>query len=189
MDVRVEGGTIVAKPTLRGVAATAGVSISTVSRYLKGELTLRPETEQKVLEAVRQHNYAPRPAGATPSLPRLQSFVLGVLVPDIGSPYFAKAASEVAQSARELNYSTLIASARNATHLANDIRHLLALPVDGIVCVGNLALNGEARSLLTSGVPVVAVAEEKPGFHVDTVVADDYAGAIYRISYRGPAAR
>jgi DNA-binding LacI/PurR family transcriptional regulator len=171
------------KATLQGVAATAGVSISTVSRYLKGELSLRPDTEEKVLDAIRHHNYAPHRASGTPNLPRVHTSVLGILVPDIGNPYFAAAASEVAQSARELNYSTLIASARNAAHLGDDIRRLRSLPVDGIVCIGNLALNSDAQNFLTSGIPVVAVAEEKPGFHVDTVVADDYAGAYQAASY------
>ncbi len=171
------------KATLQGVASSAGVSISTVSRYLKGELSLRPDTEAKVLDAIRHHDYAPRRAGGTPNLPRVHTSVLGILVPDIGNPYFAMAASEIAHSARELNYSTLIASARNATHLAEDIHRLRSLPVDGIVCIGNLTLNSDAKDFLTSGIPVVAVAEEKPGFHVDTVVADDYAGSYQAASY------
>ena len=47
------------RPTLHDVAACAGVSIATVSRVLNGTGIIRPETEARVREAVRQLGFRP----------------------------------------------------------------------------------------------------------------------------------
>jgi len=46
---------------LRGVAARAGVSVSTASRALRGEQRVRPETRQRVEAAARDMGYQPHP--------------------------------------------------------------------------------------------------------------------------------
>lgn len=45
--------------TVRDVAQLAGVSVATVSRVLSGANPVRPETKQRVLNAVSRYGYQP----------------------------------------------------------------------------------------------------------------------------------
>src|SRR5579871_5713214 len=72
--------------TIREVAAKAGVSIATVSYVLNGSRRVRPQTEQRVLWAARELGYAPNLAAK--SLVSGRSSIVGLVVPDIGNPFF-----------------------------------------------------------------------------------------------------
>ena len=48
-----------ANVTLKDVAAKAGVSYQTVSKVLNGRAQVRPETQERIWEAVRELNYTP----------------------------------------------------------------------------------------------------------------------------------
>jgi LacI family transcriptional regulator len=65
-------------PTIYDVARTAGVSIASVSRVLNGNRNPRPETRQKVLEAVAELGFVPDGAARALSV-RLKE-VVGVVV-------------------------------------------------------------------------------------------------------------
>jgi len=70
------------KPTIRDIAAVAGVSASTVSRVLNNQETsikVTPETKEKIMAAVRQLDYSPNI-----NAKRLwadKTFTLGLVVP------------------------------------------------------------------------------------------------------------
>ena len=49
------------QPTIRDVAARAGVSHQTVSRVINGEASVRPGTRALVLKAIDEMNYVPNP--------------------------------------------------------------------------------------------------------------------------------
>ena len=65
------------KATINDVAAHAGVSIKTVSRVLNGEQAVRPDTRQRVREAVEALNY--RPSRSARSLASGRSYLIGLL--------------------------------------------------------------------------------------------------------------
>ncbi len=70
---------------IKEIAAVAGVSIATVSRYLSGK-TIRPAYRARVMEALSGLDYRPN-LGAR----RLRSGdagLIGLVVPDIGNPFF-----------------------------------------------------------------------------------------------------
>lgn len=64
-------------PTIYDVAKRAGVSIATVSRALNGRSYLRPETRERVLQAVRELHFVPN--GAARGLSSGSQRVLGLL--------------------------------------------------------------------------------------------------------------
>src|ERR1700755_28954 len=61
------------------VAARAGVGVATVSRVLNGRANVRPDTRDKVLEAIEALKYRPSPTARNLSLRR--THVIGVVVP------------------------------------------------------------------------------------------------------------
>ncbi len=48
--------------TLEEVAKLAGVSRSTASRVANGQPGVSPETRERVLRIIREHNYQPNPS-------------------------------------------------------------------------------------------------------------------------------
>src|SRR5258708_29973399 len=72
--------------TIKEVARKAGVSTATVSYVLNDARKVRPETQKRVLVAARRLGYTPNTAAR--SLAAGRSSTLGLVVPDIGNPFF-----------------------------------------------------------------------------------------------------
>jgi LacI family transcriptional regulator len=85
------------RPTIRDVAARAGVSVPTVSRVLAGNYPVAPPTRSKVLRAMRELDYvvnahARALAGATTK-------TVAFVVDDVTGPFYAYIARGVEQQA------------------------------------------------------------------------------------------
>lgn len=75
-----------AKVTIYDVAKKAGVSKSTVSRYLGGRFhELSPKTRQKIKQVIDELQY--RPNNLARGLKNSRSYLIGALVADITNPY------------------------------------------------------------------------------------------------------
>lgn len=72
--------------TIREVARNAGVSVATVSRAIRNEGKIRPETRRKVLEVVRKLNYHVD-MGAR-SLVKKQTKSIGLCICNICNPFY-----------------------------------------------------------------------------------------------------
>lgn len=75
--------------SLREVARVAGVSTSTVSRYVKGELKVTADTSERINNAIAEVGWRPK----VKNDPRLDSVVL--LIPSLTNPFFAYLADEI----------------------------------------------------------------------------------------------
>jgi len=71
------------KPTIRDVAAEAGVSIATVSRALNGRAPIAPETARRVQAAVQALGFRANRTGR--ELRAGSSRTVGVLIPSLAS--------------------------------------------------------------------------------------------------------
>jgi LacI family transcriptional regulator, galactose operon repressor len=78
------------QPTIREVAAAAGVSISTVSRVAGGSARVAGETRAKVLAAMASVGYQPNAAARAMRTNKTKT--IGFLMPDIANPVFSKVA-------------------------------------------------------------------------------------------------
>ncbi len=74
--------------TIHDIALRAGVSPSTVSRVVNGNIAVNPEKRQAVLAAIEALHY--RPNIIAQGLARGRSRAVGVLVEEIGVPYFGQ---------------------------------------------------------------------------------------------------
>jgi DNA-binding LacI/PurR family transcriptional regulator len=158
---------------LEDVANLAGVAKSTVSRILIGEKTLsiRPETRQRVLDAVRELAY--RPNQRARSLRTRQSFSLGLVVPEIDNPAFITIIQGAQRAALERDYSLLVSYVDKHYPDRELFRRLVNDNQVGgllVTTVQNPALTEDLKAL---GVPYVLVNRDLyNGAHKVTV---DYA--------------
>ena len=74
------------RTTIRDIARAAGVHVSTVSRVINssGDVAVRPETRQRILDAARELQY--RPNAIARGLKLAVTGTLGLLVPSLRNP-------------------------------------------------------------------------------------------------------
>jgi DNA-binding LacI/PurR family transcriptional regulator len=161
-------------PTLRDVAAAAGVHLSTVSKVLgDGGITVRPETRQRILDAARELRYRPNASARGLRLKRTGAF--GMLLPDFTNPVYATIVRGAVRRAEELGYVMLLAEIRGDAPDA--YRHLvLENRIDGLIVATARASSSLARELRNENVPHVFANRRVRGAH-RSVTVDDEAGA------------
>lgn len=92
--------------TIRDVAQLAGVSISSVSRYLKDPGSINPIAAVAVGDAIKKLDYTPNPFAQ--NLKRETTNVIAVLLPDISHTFFAKACRALEMLFYQNNYLVMI---------------------------------------------------------------------------------
>jgi DNA-binding LacI/PurR family transcriptional regulator len=161
---------------VRDVAAHAGVSTQTVSRVLNGHPHIRPETRQRVLDAIQALGY--RINNAARALGTSTSRTLGVVASDAAlyGPAEGIAALEAAARSEERWIATTYADASDASSVEAAVAHLLAQGVDGIVLVAPHTRTLEAATRAAPTLPVVAL-------HGGAGAATQAAGAALAVAH------
>jgi LacI family transcriptional regulator len=164
-------------PTIRDVAAAAGVSIKTVSRVANGDAHVAPATAQRVRAAIEQLGYRANPLAR--SLRTGRDRAIGLIVESIRDPFFASVIDAVEESAREAGLVLIIASAGlTANQERAVVTGLLHRSVRGLIIVPcHLDYRHERLRIGPGGIPVVFVDRPAAGLDADTVVIDNVDAA------------
>lgn len=164
----------VKRPTIVTVAEAAGVTDGTVSRALRGDPRVRPETRQRVLEAARRLGY--RPHLQARGLKQGRNGLLGVFC-DSGTwvlynDYFGRLLAGLASAAEADGQRLLLSFPRVRRRDDNPLHDEVRLAgledlgdgrVDGgLVLGGRLPRREELQQLRGAGVPVVWVSPDQP---------------------------
>ncbi|WP_083941765.1 LacI family DNA-binding transcriptional regulator [Sanguibacter suarezii] len=165
-------------PGMNDVAQAAGVSHQTVSRVLNDHPNVRPETRERVLEAIAQLGY--RRNSAARALVTRRSGTLGVVT--TGSFQFGPSRTLVAieEAAREAGYYISVATLRTVDSASMNVvlEHLMDQAVEGIVVIAPHAAVVDAVRAFHDRLPMVVVAAiPDPPESVTTVSVDQGLGA------------
>lgn len=162
--------------TIYDVAARAGVSAATVSRVLNGSGTVAPELVRRVRDAVKDLDY--RPNGVARNLRRRATRVWGLIISDIGNPFFTALVRGVEDAAHEAGYSLVLC---NSDEILAKERSYIQVAVDeqmaGVILTPSSEADSDLTPLLERSIPVVAVDRRLHRHDVDTVVGDNVRGA------------
>ncbi len=161
--------------SLRDVAQAAGVSVTTVSRFLNGTLDLPDRTRTAVEAAILQLNYQPNPHARR--LSRGRSDTIGLVIPDIATPFFATlvAAVEAEADRRGLGltlHATLNRRERELSYLQAVRRN----QVDGLIFVTNHPDDGTLAAAINASGQVVVLDEDVAGTSVPKLFCDNEQG-------------
>ena len=117
--------------TIKDVARLAGVSVSTISKYLNGGNVLE-ENAEAIRRAISELDYRVNPFAR--SLKTQRSKSIGVLLPDITAPFFGNVLTAMDKVLRENGYHSLISCYSSNHGLERDnLSFLLSAGIDGLI--------------------------------------------------------
>jgi LacI family transcriptional regulator len=167
----------VSLPTLRDVAAMAGVHPATASRALNpGTRSLiSARTADRVLRAAEQLGYQPNAVAR--SLRTSRSSSIGVVVPDLTNPLFPPIVRGIEDALAPHGYVLLIVNTDNdPAHEDRLIASLRSRSVDGLILATARLGHPLLRVPDAGGLPVVLANRRTEGLPFPSVTADDASG-------------
>ncbi|MEO7268374.1 MAG: LacI family DNA-binding transcriptional regulator [Knoellia sp.] len=160
------------RATIYSVAAAAGVSIATVSRVFQGTSTVAQGTRERVLAAADDLNYVP--LGAARSLAVSRHELLGLVLPELGGPYYSELLMGFESRASELGLGVIVVVTQGKPDPSRAIRQLMSR-VDAIAVLGS-DLDDAAIAQLATAKPILSLAGQ-PSEVIDSLAAENTASA------------
>lgn len=173
--------------TIKDVARMAGVSVSTVSKYINGG-NVRPENVEPIRSAIDALEFRVNPFAR--SLKTQRSRYIGILLPSITAPFFGSVVEALDKKLREHGYHSLISCYASSPGMERDnLQFLLGNGIDGLVYAPeDVTADVFYELTANSGIPVVQVDRKIQGVASDTVLVNNseatYA-AITRLMEKG----
>jgi len=163
--------------TIKEVARRAGVSVATVSYVLNDTRKVRPETEQRVVTAARALGYSPNSAAR--SLVSGRSSMLGLIVPDIGNPFFPEITKTFQEAASLAGMETIVMNTNYDVHRTRStVDRLVSLQVPGAAFLTSQVDPTVRKSIAERGIAAVYLDHGVAGPRA-SAVAIDYASGIH----------
>src|SRR2546428_5747364 len=170
--------------TIIDVARAASVHPSTVSRVLnrRAELSLLPETRQRVIAAARRLGY--RPSALARSLRLQRTFTLGMLVPNIDNPFFPPIIKGVEDTAHARGYNLVLCNTEDSSEREDAyLRVLRERQVDGILIASSFMADATIAELRRDRFPFVLVNRGTRGTDDLAVLVDNEKGVAAAIDH------
>lgn len=170
--------------TLKDVASRVGVHPSTVSRVLrdKENLKISVKTRDKILEAVKEMNYVPDFTARALRMKR--SFTIGLLVPDILNPYFARISRIIEQLGFEKRYTVIVCNTdEDQEKEILFLNQLISRGVDGIIIAPVQDSKEHIIDLIEKKIPVVLIDRIFEDLNTNAVITDDSNSIVKAMSH------
>jgi LacI family transcriptional regulator len=162
--------------TIRDVAEQAGVSVGTVSNALNRPNLVAEETRERILEAVEELGFV-RNAAAR-QLRGVRSAAIGLVVLDVGNPFFAEVARGVEDAATANGHLVILcSSAGDRTREDRQLRLLEEQRVAGVLMTPATPSVSRLHQVVRKrGTPIVLLDRRSARRDQCSVAVDDVAG-------------
>lgn len=159
--------------TLQDVARLAGVSASTVSRILNGQVD--SSRRDAVEAAIKKLRFKPNLVAK--SLRSGVSMAVGVLAQDFDNPYTSRAAKGVEDELMSGGYTPIVISGHWSRHgdETDRVRLLMSRKIDGLVVIGGRLSNDQLLDL-SEHQPTVVIGRECHGPRLRSLDVDQRLG-------------
>lgn len=170
--------------TIKDIAQQLKLSVSTVSRALRGNSEIKPETRLLVRELAAQLNYSPNPIAL--SLKEKKSRIIGVVVPEIANTFCAAtiAGIEDIAYARGYHVMTFQSHERYEREVSN-VKLLASRRIDGlIISISNSTREyGHLQEITEKRIPLVMFDRVCDSINTHKVVVNNYQGAFEAVRH------
>lgn len=171
------------RPTINDVAKLAGVSISTVSRYLKDPSQVSEKLGERIREAIKKLGYKPNKIAQ--GLRTGDSKMIGFIVPDITNPAFLTIVKGAEDFLRKKGYSFIIGG---TDHKSKDevviLESFIFHNVDGVIVTCTGYENKALKELIERyHLKLVFVDRRYPGIDAPYIGVDNFGGVARMVDY------
>jgi LacI family transcriptional regulator len=172
------------RPTMREVAAVAGVSLSTVSRVVNGGEGVRGDLVERVRDAVELLGYRHNLTASTLRRADRQSASIGLIFEDVSNPFFGAVHRGVEDAARERGVLTLVGSSDEDPGRERELAEAFgSRGVDGLIVASAVDDSSYLQRERAAGV-ALAFVDRPPNFlDADAVVSDHAGGARMAVAH------
>jgi LacI family transcriptional regulator len=173
-----------AHPTMRDVAALAGVGVMTVSRVVNDRGGVRPELVTRVWQAVEKLDYRHNFTARHLRLTGQPTATIGVLLEDVANPFAAELLRAVEDVVSEQDCLVLCASSdSDAARERVLLSAFSARRVDGLIIMPCGLDHRYLLAELRRGMQVVFADRPAPTVAADTVLSDNRGGARVAVEH------
>ncbi len=168
--------------SLRDVADRAGVSVGTVSHVLNHPERVSPALRDKVTAAIKELNFVR--SGAARQLRQGRSTMVGLVVLDIGNPFYTDPARAIEDTLAAAGLALVISSSdAEPEREARVLRTLIEQQVRGVIITPSEETPALLPMLRERGIPVVLLDSPGDVEGYPSVGVDDVAGGAMAVRH------
>jgi LacI family transcriptional regulator len=166
------------RPTMRDVAALAGVSLKTVSRVINAEPAVSTDLLARVQRAIEQLDYRPNLTASSLRRSDGKTATVGLVLEDLANPYSAAVTRAVEDAARPRGVTVVAGSVDEDPERERAlVRAFVARRVDGLIVAPTAADQSYLIADRRAGTGLVFVDRPPNHLDADAVVAANRSGA------------
>lgn len=175
------------KATLKQIAKELNVSVSTVSKALSNSPEISEPTKIKIQEFAKLKNY--KPNNVAINLKNRSTKTIGVIIPNILNPFFAKVFSGIEKKANEKGYNVITCISNES--LKKEI-HTMDMLSNGTIDGFILSISEETqkeqefkhfKETISEGVPIVMFDRISDEVNCDKVIVDDFDSSVNAVNH------
>ena len=170
--------------TIKDIARELVVSVSTVSRALNNDPSIRKETREKIQATAKRMGYVPNPVATNLKFGRTKT--IGVIVPEMSTPYAALVIDGIQDICYHNNYKVIIASSsEDAEKEGESLDIMMQFMIDGIIaCRCNYNENTELyQKIKEQHIPLVFYDRIPHNIEAPQVIVDDETKAFFLVEH------
>ncbi len=170
------------KATLKQIAKELNVSVSTVSKALSNSPEISEPTKIRVQEFAKLKNY--KPNNMAVNLKSKRSRTIGVIIPNILNPFFAKVFSGIEKGANDKGYNVITCISNES--LEKEI-HAMEMLSNGTIDGFILSISEETqkeqefkhfKEAMSDDLPIVMFDRISDEVNCDKVIVDDLEASV-----------
>ena len=166
--------------TIYDVARLAGVAPSTVSRAFARPGRVSADTAARIRSAAAELGYRVNPLARALSTSR--THMIGIMISDITNPFYAELVRGAQIAASEVDYTVVLADARESGVLEREALERVLPMVDGII-VGSSRMADSTLQMIAKQKPLMMLNRHLVG--IPSVVTDNARGTRRAVEHLG----
>jgi len=170
------------KTTIKDVAKHAGVSTTTISRYLNGRYeAMSNDTKERIRTSIEILDYKPNKLAQ--GLRNERSNTIGFVVADITNPYSVSVIQGIEATCAKLDYSLIVCNANeDPVKESKCLKMLNSRQVDGLI-INSTGMNNDLLMRISKSIPILLLDRKLPEMPFDTVTTNNMQGMHLAISH------
>lgn len=169
--------------TIKDIARELGISPSTVSRALRNDKNINPETKASVLELAQQLGYSPNTNAI--NLRQRKTHIIGMIVPEMVTPFFITVMNNIQEILYKDGYEVIITqSQEDPDKELKNLRLMENYRVEGIIMsICHLHQNEEEYIRLQNKDINIVFFDRVPQIDAPKVVINDYLKSFFLVEH------